>query len=73
MSLTAAVRVLAVVLALTAYPVAAEAQQPAKSARVAILTAGGPNPFVEAFRQGLKDLGWVERSSCRRCSTSAGS
>ena len=36
----------------------AEAQQ-GKQARVAWLTVA-PHPFLEPFRQGLRDLGWVE-------------
>jgi putative tryptophan/tyrosine transport system substrate-binding protein len=46
-----------------AWPLAARAQQPAKVPRIGILW---PNPltasghFVEAFRQGLRDLGYVD-------------
>jgi ABC-type uncharacterized transport system substrate-binding protein len=49
--------------AATAWPFAARAQQPAKLPRIGILW---PNPltvsghFVDAFRQGLSDLGYVE-------------
>src|SRR6266705_837993 len=45
-----------------AAPRAAEAQQGAKAARVGYLAgnlAGGPH-LPEAFRQGLRDLGYVE-------------
>jgi putative ABC transport system substrate-binding protein len=48
---------------LLAAPLAAEAQQAGKVYRVGYLTAGSvtANPRVlEAFRQGLRDLGWVE-------------
>ncbi len=39
----------------------AEAQQPKKVPRVGILRLGSPpDPFVEAFRQGLRDLGYME-------------
>ena len=41
----------------------AQAQQPAKVYRIGILTAGPISPrmhFVEAFRQGLGELGYVE-------------
>ncbi len=44
-------------------PFAAEAQQAAKIARIGYLSAGGlaANPHLpEAFRQGLRDLGYVE-------------
>src|SRR2546425_268497 len=48
---------------LLAAPFAAEAQQAAKIARIGYLSAGGlaANPHLpEAFRQGLRDLGYVE-------------
>ena len=41
----------------------AAAQQPAKVARIGYLTAGSPSsvaPRVEAFRHGLRDLGYLE-------------
>ena len=43
-------------------PAAAEAQQAAKIARIGFLTANlAANPHLrEAFRQGLRDLGYVE-------------
>jgi hypothetical protein len=49
-------------LALGAAPLAAEAQQAAKIARIGYLTVQpGVNPHLfEAFRQGLRDLGYVE-------------
>ena len=37
----------------------AEAQKPAKVARIGVLS-GPPDPGVEAFRQGLRELGYVE-------------
>src|SRR6202795_1298057 len=49
-------------LALGAAPLAAEAQQAAKVARIGYLSrnlAAGPH-LPEAFRQGLRDLGYVE-------------
>ena len=47
-----------------AAPLAAEAQQAAKIPRVGILRPGSPpDPYVDAFRQGLRDLGWVEGQS----------
>ena len=40
---------------------AAEAQQPATVHRIGFLTSGGtPSSSFEAFRQGLRDLGYVE-------------
>jgi putative ABC transport system substrate-binding protein len=43
---------------------AAEAQQPIKVARLGVLSPGGPPselaPRFEAFRQGLRERGWVE-------------
>jgi putative ABC transport system substrate-binding protein len=43
-------------------PLAANAQPSAKVARIGYLamTAGAGSPWVEAFRQGLQDLGYVE-------------
>ena len=47
-------------LGLLAAPPAA-AQQPAKIRRVGLLRPGAPpDPYVDAFRQGLRDLGYVE-------------
>src|SRR5258705_995236 len=49
-------------LTLLAAPLAAEAQQAAKIARIGYLTSSlGVSPHLpEAFRQGLRDLGYVE-------------
>ena len=54
--------VVALALGLLAPPLAADAQQPAKVARVGYLSANlAANPHLqEAFRQGLRDLGYVE-------------
>ena len=42
-------------------PLAGETQQAAKIPRVGLLRPGSPpDPYVEAFRQGLRDLGYVE-------------
>jgi putative ABC transport system substrate-binding protein len=52
-----------VTLALLTAPALAEAQQPAKVVRVGFLgpsTAAASSHLVEAFRQGLRDLGYVE-------------
>jgi len=53
---------LALAFALFASPFLAQAQQPpGKAARIGYLTArSGPPPIDEAFRQGLRDLGYVE-------------
>jgi putative ABC transport system substrate-binding protein len=50
---------------LLAAPLAAEAQQPAgKIPRIGLLSLGSPSsPFVEPFRQGLRELGYVEGRS----------
>src|SRR6266853_912358 len=48
-------------LALGAAPFAAEAQQAAKVARIGYLAPNLADPHLpEAFRQGLRDLGYVE-------------
>jgi putative ABC transport system substrate-binding protein len=45
---------------LLAAPLAAEAQQAAKTARIGLLSlASGPNPNMDIF-PGLRELGWVE-------------
>ena len=42
----------------------AEAQQPAKVPRIGYVSGTGdpsnPGPYVEALRQGLRDLGYIE-------------
>ena len=46
---------------LLALGVSAQAQQTAKVRRVGYLaSAQGPSPFFDAFRQGMRDLGYVE-------------
>src|SRR5262249_39738697 len=48
---------------LLAAPVAAEAQQAGRVYRVGIIQTSSPDlymPLVDAFRQGLRELGWVE-------------
>jgi putative ABC transport system substrate-binding protein len=48
-------------LALLVAPRAVDAQPPAKVPRIGILRSGSaPDPFVEAFRQGLRELGYTE-------------
>src|SRR5712664_3862797 len=47
---------------LLAAPLAAKAQQPGKVARIGVLAQGSPtsNPISEAFRQQLRELGYIE-------------
>jgi putative ABC transport system substrate-binding protein len=49
----------AIVVALTVCGARAEAQQPTKIPRIGVLS-GPTDPGVEAFRQGLRELGYVE-------------
>jgi ABC-type uncharacterized transport system substrate-binding protein len=42
------------------YPHLAYAQQPKKVPRIGFLSATGPQPRNEAFREGLRELGYVE-------------
>src|SRR4030095_6487803 len=50
------------ILSLLAVPLATDAQQPANVARIGYLamTGGAGSPRAEAFRPGLRDLGYVE-------------
>jgi putative ABC transport system substrate-binding protein len=49
------------VFTLLAAPLAAEAQAVGRVPRIGILRTGSPpDPFVEAFRQGLRELGYDE-------------
>src|SRR5262249_16760079 len=54
-------------LALLAAPFTAEAQPAAKVPRIGYLSTGSStaNPFLEAFRQGLREAGWVEGQNVR--------
>ena len=48
---------------LLAVPLAADAQAPAKVPRIGFLLGPSPAdsaPYLEAFRQGLRELGYVE-------------
>lgn len=58
------VRLFAVAIALTVCGAVAQAQQPTKVPRIGFVTPIGdpntPGPLVEAFRQGLRDLGYIE-------------
>jgi putative ABC transport system substrate-binding protein len=53
--------IVALTLSLLAAPLAAEAQSVGQMPRVGVLAPGVPlGPCVEAFRQGLRDLGYIE-------------
>ena len=53
-------------LALLVAPLAAQAQQPSKVPRVGVLWERTPtDPFIAAFRQGLRELGYTEGQSIR--------
>jgi putative ABC transport system substrate-binding protein len=57
------IAVLILLPALLAAPLPAGAQQPAKVPRIGFLsaaTSGVSSPLLDAFRQGLRELGWVE-------------
>ncbi len=46
---------------LLAAPLGTDAQQPAQTPRIGLLfLLSGPNPNVDAFRRGLRELGWIE-------------
>jgi putative tryptophan/tyrosine transport system substrate-binding protein len=55
---------IALFLALLPWPHLADAQQPAKIPRIGYVSGAGdpsnPGPAVEAFRQGLRDRGYIE-------------
>ncbi len=53
--------IFALALGLLLAPLAADAQQAGRVARIGLLEAGSPpHPFVEAFRRGLRELGYAE-------------
>ena len=59
----AAVPSILIAVALLAFAVIADAQQPKKVPRIGVVVSGGPvlpSTNNEAFRQGLRDLGYVE-------------
>lgn len=63
MRATTFIAVLILLLALVVFvvPLAAEAQEAGKVARIGVLSAGSPPvPLFESFRQGLRELGYVE-------------
>ncbi len=47
-------------LGVLAAPPAVGAQRMEKVYRIGLLSGGKPSPLIEAFRQGLRDLGYVE-------------
>ena len=51
--------VITLLLAILLAPLASDAQQPQKIRRIGFL-GNAPSPPTEAFRQGLRELGWVE-------------
>ena len=58
--------ILILALSILGAPLAAEAQQPAKVVRIGFLNPSTPSAtshFLEAFRQGLRELGYVEGKS----------
>src|SRR5262245_41919522 len=62
--MTALALIVMLTLAVLVAPFTATAQQPTKVHRIGWLghdsPPSGPNPYVEAFQQGLRDLGYVE-------------
>src|SRR5713226_617940 len=56
-----------VLILVVAGAVRAEAQQPKKVPRIGFMSGSGdannPEPLFEAFRQGLRDLGYVEHKN----------
>jgi putative tryptophan/tyrosine transport system substrate-binding protein len=59
--MTRGVSVIVLLVAVLAAPFAAGAQLPARVPRIGYLESGSPGtPLVEAFRQGLRELGWIE-------------
>ena len=62
------VAIVAIIVALVMIGVRTEARQPNKIPRIGFITATGnsmaPGPQVEAFRQGLKDLGYIAGNNC---------
>ena len=56
-----AVLIVLLALAVLVVPLAAEAQEAGKVARIGMLRLGSPpDPLLEAFKQGLRELGYVE-------------
>jgi putative ABC transport system substrate-binding protein len=55
-----AILILLLGLAVVVVALAAEAQETGRIARIGMLASSPSDPFVEAFRQGLRELGYVE-------------
>ena len=55
-----AILILALTLVLLAAPISSDAQQAPKVWRIGYLGGSPSSPLLEPFRQGLRDLGWVE-------------
>ena len=56
--------IVTLILSLLVAPLAAHAQQPSKVPRVGVLGESSPtDPFLAAFRQGLRELGYTEGQS----------
>ena len=60
MRLRLAALVFTLALGILSAPLASDAQQPTKVPRIGVLWSGSDDPVLEAFRQGLRDLGYVE-------------
>ena len=54
------IAVLSLLVALLGAPLVGKAQEAGKIARIGILGSDPSGPFVEAFKQGLRELGYVE-------------
>jgi putative ABC transport system substrate-binding protein len=62
MRLSAVGLIVTLALTILAVPLPPKAQPPAKVLRIGWLSLAAPsaNPYLDAFRQGLRELGWVE-------------
>ncbi len=58
-----AISIVALMLGLLAAPLAAQAQEAARVYRVGFLSPGSPGPTIHAFREGLREVGYVEGRS----------
>jgi putative ABC transport system substrate-binding protein len=60
MSLRTARLTTALVLLLVGSPIGADTQQAGKGYRIGILVPGPTSPQIQGFREGLRELGYVE-------------